>query len=249
MKSHIFYGAIATVVVILLVASVSSVLRTDVADEPLLTGEDDELNIDIGAAEDTAFDFVIDVLAAAPGESSAPAAAQRAYAALSSRAQAQMSSDTLMADMAAFVGIQEIPEHGVSVQEFEATGSTTASLVVALNYTNTQAIRSINLVFEAGEWRVDSIDNLGTQPLDDEGDGMLEPDEDISDQSGECYVGGCSGQVCSDDPDVITTCEWREEYACYQAATCERQSDGECGWRETAALEQCLGDASDSAEL
>lgn len=58
--------------------------------------------------------------------------------------------------------------------------------------------------------------------------------------SGECFVGGCSGQVCSDDPGVITTCEYREEYACYQSATCERQASGECGWTETAELRACL---------
>ncbi len=55
-----------------------------------------------------------------------------------------------------------------------------------------------------------------------------------------CYVGGCSGQICSDDPGAISTCEWRDEYACYQTATCERQSDGQCGWTATAELDACL---------
>lgn len=55
-----------------------------------------------------------------------------------------------------------------------------------------------------------------------------------------CFVGGCSGQVCSARSDVITTCEWREEYACYGAATCERGADGACGWRATDELRSCL---------
>jgi hypothetical protein len=55
-----------------------------------------------------------------------------------------------------------------------------------------------------------------------------------------CYVGGCSGQVCSDREGVITTCEWRDEYACYDSATCERQPDGLCGWTPTPELEACL---------
>lgn len=55
-----------------------------------------------------------------------------------------------------------------------------------------------------------------------------------------CFVGGCSGQVCSDRDDVITTCEYRPEYACYQDATCEEQFDGTCGWTETEALAACL---------
>jgi len=59
--------------------------------------------------------------------------------------------------------------------------------------------------------------------------------------AGECFVGGCSGQVCSDQDGVITTCEWRDEYACYQTATCERQATGECGWTPTPELETCLG--------
>jgi len=58
--------------------------------------------------------------------------------------------------------------------------------------------------------------------------------------AGECFVGGCSGQVCSDQQGVITTCEWREEYACYQTATCERQADGGCGWTRTPELQACL---------
>lgn len=57
---------------------------------------------------------------------------------------------------------------------------------------------------------------------------------------GECFSGGCSGQICSDDPNVISTCEWRAEYACYQSATCERQSSGECGWTQTSELQACL---------
>lgn len=55
-----------------------------------------------------------------------------------------------------------------------------------------------------------------------------------------CHVGGCSGQLCSDQPGAISTCEWREEYACYQTATCERQPEGHCGWTDTAELAACL---------
>lgn len=55
-----------------------------------------------------------------------------------------------------------------------------------------------------------------------------------------CYVGGCSSQVCSDSKDILTTCEWREEYVCYQKATCEKQTDGQCGWSDTPELKSCL---------
>ncbi len=55
-----------------------------------------------------------------------------------------------------------------------------------------------------------------------------------------CFVGGCSGQVCSDREGVVTTCQWRPEYACYRDATCEEQVEGECGWTETATLNACV---------
>ncbi len=58
-----------------------------------------------------------------------------------------------------------------------------------------------------------------------------------------CYVGGCSGQVCSEQQDVMTTCEWSAEYACYKTTVCERQSTGDCGWTETTELNSCLRDA------
>ncbi len=55
-----------------------------------------------------------------------------------------------------------------------------------------------------------------------------------------CYVGGCSSQLCSDSPGMASTCEYREEYACYRSARCERQSNGSCGWTPTAELNSCL---------
>lgn len=58
--------------------------------------------------------------------------------------------------------------------------------------------------------------------------------------AGACYVGGCSSQICSDRPDVASTCEYREVYSCYQGATCARQSNGQCGWTQTAALKACI---------
>ena len=59
--------------------------------------------------------------------------------------------------------------------------------------------------------------------------------------SGGCYIGGCSQQICSDEPDAVSDCEYRPEYSCYKkGARCERQSSGECGWTETSELMQCL---------
>jgi hypothetical protein len=54
-----------------------------------------------------------------------------------------------------------------------------------------------------------------------------------------CRPTGCSGQICSDE-DVVSTCEFRSEYMCYKTAECKRQSNGRCGWTQTAALASCL---------
>ncbi len=61
--------------------------------------------------------------------------------------------------------------------------------------------------------------------------------------SGECVRTGCSGHICAEE-DMASTCEWRDEYACYQQATCERQPDGQCGFTPTAELAACLADPS-----
>lgn len=63
---------------------------------------------------------------------------------------------------------------------------------------------------------------------------------------GACVVTGCSRQVCADE-DVVTTCEFREEYACYESAVCERQETGECGWTETEAFTECFDNATMSS--
>ncbi|MBX4195570.1 hypothetical protein KW796_01260 [Candidatus Parcubacteria bacterium] len=59
-----------------------------------------------------------------------------------------------------------------------------------------------------------------------------------------CYIGGCSGQICSDQPGMASTCEYREAYACYKTAKCERQASGLCGWTQTAELKMCLQNAN-----
>lgn len=63
------------------------------------------------------------------------------------------------------------------------------------------------------------------------------------DRSG-CAPAGCSGQICAEaGADIMTTCEFRPQYACYQQAVCERQPDGACGWTETDELRECLASA------
>src|SRR5947207_15962423 len=59
--------------------------------------------------------------------------------------------------------------------------------------------------------------------------------------AGACIKSGCSGTVCAEPgKEVMTTCEYKAEYGCYKAATCERQPGGACGWTQTAELTACL---------
>lgn len=62
-----------------------------------------------------------------------------------------------------------------------------------------------------------------------------------------CAVAGCSSQLCvsaEEAANIVTTCEYRSEYACYQEAHCGPQADGKCGWSDTAELRACLSSSS-----
>ncbi len=62
---------------------------------------------------------------------------------------------------------------------------------------------------------------------------------DVPVVSGGCVVSGCSSQVCGEEI-VTTDCMYREEYACYQKAKCERGQNGQCGWTLTPDINACL---------
>lgn len=57
----------------------------------------------------------------------------------------------------------------------------------------------------------------------------------------ECMRTGCSGQICAAS-DVITTCQFLPEYACYgdPAITQCGCNAGQCGWAQTTQLQACL---------
>lgn len=68
------------------------------------------------------------------------------------------------------------------------------------------------------------------------------PEPDPAPSAEPCFTGGCSGQLCSDQEGLNSTCEFRPEYACYATAECARQPDGACGWTPSDALTTCLAD-------
>ena len=70
-----------------------------------------------------------------------------------------------------------------------------------------------------------------------------QPPSRESRQSGACLIGGCSDEVCADQPEV-SPCIWRAVNACYQTAMCGRQPDGTCGWNPTPELTACIASYS-----
>lgn len=62
----------------------------------------------------------------------------------------------------------------------------------------------------------------------------------IEEEPPACHVAGCSGQACSEDPGVITTCEVAPWHECLRITTCGRQPDGQCGWTETPEFLACM---------
>ncbi len=75
-------------------------------------------------------------------------------------------------------------------------------------------------------------------------------DTSIKPVGGKCFIGGCSGQVCSDQEGIASTCEFRPEYQCYKSANakCERQATGKCGWTPSEKLYMCLDSAGFEGE-
>jgi hypothetical protein len=59
-----------------------------------------------------------------------------------------------------------------------------------------------------------------------------------------CVTAGCSSQLCLSEEeaqDLMTTCEFRPEYICYQRyGKCKQQADEKCGWQKSEILDNCL---------
>jgi len=102
-------------------------------------------------------------------------------------------------------------------------------------------------------WRLETENTTETTVSYEQLSGDEERDNDDHDNptyiGPGCKIGGCSSQLCvnANSDDVISTCEWREEYACYQTARCEQQTDGNCGWTQTEELTSCLNKDSGSS--
>ena len=80
--------------------------------------------------------------------------------------------------------------------------------------------------------------NLDETPSeDDKPIGVIECNID-----NDCSVGGCSGQSCLTNElaqNLMTTCEYKEEYGCYKLTSCGCVNN-KCQWAENSNLNECL---------
>lgn len=125
---------------------------------------------------------------------------------------------------------------GAQPAEIELTGAPGATFGCSGDSCNPTASCTPDFERRPGRYRL-----RGTFHFDPVGARHLQVDEF---QAVSCQRGGCSGQVCSNAPGAISTCEFRPEYACYAGTSCEAQADGYCGWTQTPGFLQCLADAT-----
>ena len=113
-------------------------------------------NLDHEMAEFRAYTFIQDFIEVGPPEPN-PEAEERVYAALSERAKTEVSRERLSRDMAMFVGVQDVPDQGVSVEDLQVVDDENVVVVLGLNFSGGRVLREVYLVVEEDEWRVDRV--------------------------------------------------------------------------------------------
>lgn len=134
-------------------------------------------------------------------------------------------------------GVTCIQAGTLKAQTISVSGMGTSTQIIELGKTFTTEVEEVTLV--------------SATPYPEKGKMIIQSEyalsfdvslREIPVAQGPCYVGGCSWEVCSGQPNVVSNCIYREEFACYKTAKCERQSNGICGWTDTASLRACIVD-------
>lgn len=107
-------------------------------------------------AELTAYNFILDFIAASPPQSNAQAAT-RAYNVLSNSAKLRVAQNNIQSELEAFINVTGAPEQGASVEDLQVPTDRTATLIVGMNYESGRIIREVNLVVENGQWKVNTV--------------------------------------------------------------------------------------------
>lgn len=120
---------------------------TTVIEESLLTDEQ---------AEKVGFAFILNFIESAPPKADLQAQ-QKAYEALSTNAKKRVTGKS-SGELARFVGVQDIPDLGASVEDLKIVSEKEATLIVGLNFSGGRVLKAIHLSAENGEWKVDRIE-------------------------------------------------------------------------------------------
>lgn len=162
MDKKIIYTIVAFIVIIVLGFGVWIILENNKIEESSLIIEDESSligELTNKEAELAGLNFILDFITMAP-PSSDPDAMERAYNALSRSAKEQVSRESLAGDMALFVGVQDVPDQGISIEDFIVVSDVQANLIIELDYSGGRVLRNINLIVEDGEWKIDSISEV-----------------------------------------------------------------------------------------
>jgi eight-cysteine-cluster-containing protein len=55
----------------------------------------------------------------------------------------------------------------------------------------------------------------------------------------DCFIGGCSSQICSNKQGIVSTCQYADYYSCYKLTKCGCVQ-GKCQWESNAQFDSCM---------
>ncbi len=152
-------------VILLLILAVSIgllcyvVMSGCLSKEPIPVYEEIEEEPELPSHEDAeliGFNFMLDFLEIAPPDANEEAI-ERMYEALSVSAREIVSLENFVEEIPLFIGVQDVPEQGVSVENLIIIDDENAEFITGLNYSSGRILRKLTLVAENGEWKVENV--------------------------------------------------------------------------------------------
>ena len=68
----------------------------------------------------------------------------------------------------------------------------------------------------------------------------IEEIEEKEETAKECFIGGCSGELCTDDPETMSTCEILPGMECLKEGTSCELVNNECTWILSQSAAECF---------
>ncbi len=125
-------------------------------DQKELNVVSDKDTIEIEVAKDVGMNFFEDFISVAPPANNIEIE-NRILKTLSEKALEEIGSESLIRDLALFIGIQDVPDEGIEFVDIKMNDIGTVLLTVQLKYSSTPTTRIIHLVYENESWKVDNI--------------------------------------------------------------------------------------------